>query len=356
MLSGARAGYHRIMRTGHLALALLVTLGCDGGEEVDAGSEMLDSACACVDAGPPPPDAGGVDGAGPGLDGGPAGPNVDRTDPQLYTHEFSPTDADPGSGDADQTQLGHLDTRVEPRGLLVVYLHGANRPSTCGGRRHSEVLASMGFHVIDPCYESDYGIGNCGDRVDDCRLEAFDGVDHHPFIDVAPEDSLERRIARALAYLDAQHPGGDWAYYLADADTPAWDRIIISGISHGASTSALIGKIRPVARVVSLSGPNDRGQSWLSRMGMTPIDRYWSFTHTDDSQHPAIQESQQTLGLPGDPTDVDTTSPPYGGSHRLHSSAATSNGHTATQAGGSSPMTGGDFDYLPVWRTMYGAD
>lgn len=338
-----------------LVVLVLLTFGCD-----DDGMDLPDAGCQdCdVDAGQNPPDAGDSDAGGidAGTDAGPAGPNVDVSDPQLYAFELSPTDADAESDDGDQTQLAHLDTRVAPRGLLVVYLHGANRPGTCGSRSHSEVLAGFGFHVVNPCYESDYGIGNCDDRVGDCRLEAFEGVDHHPFLEVTPANSLERRIARMLAYLDTEHPGGDWGYYLADADTPAWDRIVISGISHGASTSALIGKHRSVARVVSLSGPNDRGQSWITESGVTPTDRYWSFSHTDDGQHPAIQTSQEDLGLPGTPVDVDTVPSPYDGSHRLQSSAPSSNGHVGTQAGGASPMTGGDFDYVPVWRTMYGAD
>ncbi|MGE0786738.1 MAG: hypothetical protein AB7S26_13785 [Sandaracinaceae bacterium] len=342
-------------------LILGVACGCDDGGDGDAGTDRdagrRDAGGATGDAG------GGSDGGGAsdggsdaGVDAGPSGPNVDVSDPQLYTIDFSPTDADAMSADGDQTQIGHLDTRVTPRGLLVVYLHGANRPATCGSRAHSQVIASFGYHVINPCYDSDYGIGNCTDRVGDCRLEAFEGVDHHPFLDTAPADSLERRIARGLAYLDAQNPEGDWSYFLADADTPAWDRIIISGISHGASTAALIGKVRDVARVVSLSGPNDNGQSWITMTGITPIDRYWSFTHTTDGQHPAILGSQMDLGMVGDPTDVDGASPPYGGSHRLHSSAATTDGHTSTQAGGASPRTGGEYDFLPVWQTMYGAD
>lgn len=350
------------MRRMWIGLAAIALLGAcddgDGGDDagVDAG-EVCGLGCRDAggfDGGPETIDAGEPDAGA--ADAGPGGPTVDRTDPQLHTFDFSPTDADPGSADGDQTQIGHLDTRVEPRGLLVVYLHGANRPGTCGSRRHSEVLAGMGFHVINPCYDSDYGIGNCGDRVGDCRLEAFEGVDHHPFLDTRIEDSLERRIARGLAYLAAQHPGGDWGYYLADADTPAWDRIIISGISHGGSTAALIGKVRSVARVVSLSAPNDRGQSWVTMSGMTPVERYWSFTHTDDGQHPAIQTTQGDLGLPGAPTLVDGASPPYDDSHRLFSSASTSNGHVSTQAGSVSPMSGGAFEFLPVWETMYGAN
>ena len=33
---------------------------------------------------------------------------------------------------------------------------------------------------------------------------------------------------------------GDWTYVL-DGDRPKWSRIVVSGISHGASTSGVIG-------------------------------------------------------------------------------------------------------------------
>jgi len=215
------------------------------------------------------------------------------------------------------------------------------------------VLAAMGFHVFMPCYVSDYGVANCGDDIGGCRLEAFEGVDHHPFIDIAPPDSVETRVARALQWLQAMHPGGDWRYYL-DGESPRWDHIVVSGISHGASSSGLIGKHRDVARVVMLSGPLDSGQAWLTDPLLTPIDLYRGFTHTADQQHAGHLQSFEDLGVLGAPTSVDGAAPPYGGSHRLLTAEPTGDGHGSTQAGGSSPQDGGGaWVFLPVWQTMY---
>lgn len=288
-----------------------------------------------------------------GADAGPSGPNVDRTDPQLHAFELTADEADPGATLALGTELAELDTRVEPVGKLVVYLHGAGAPSTCGSREHGEVLAAMGFHVLQPCYVSDYGVGNCGDDIGGCRLEAFEGVDHHDFIDISPPDSIERRVVRALEYLQNAHPGGDWQYYL-DGDAPRWSQIVISGISHGASTSGLIGSVRLVHRVVMLSGPYDVGQAWLENPWVTPIERAWGFTHTGDDQHDGHLAAFETLGLPGDPVPVDGAEPDYGGSHRLVTSAETGDGHSSVQAGGSSPRDGDAWAFEPVWATMYG--
>jgi hypothetical protein len=292
--------------------------------------------------------AGGQGGAG----AGDPGPNVDTSDPQLYETAFTADEADPDATEALGTQVAFLDTRVPPCGLLVVYLHGAGTPATCGSNAHGEMLAGLGFHVLGPCYLSAYGVGGCGDDIEGCRLEAFEGVDHHPFIDVSPPDSIEVRVARGLAHVQAQNPEGDWTYFL-DGDKPRWEKIVISGISHGASTSGVVGIHRLVRRVVSLSGPLDTGQAWLEKSPITPIDRFFGFSHTGDDQHPGHLQAFEVLGLTGEPTSVDGASPPYGGSHRLISSAQTDDGHLATQAGGSSPGSGGDYEYLPVWTYLY---
>lgn len=325
----------------------------DDSAPLDAGSSGSDAGPRADAGAPHDSGSSGSDGGSPLPDAGPSGPMVDRTDPQLHSFSFSPDEADPESRDGDRTESGFLDTRVEPIGRLVVYLHGAGRPTTCGSRAHAEVLAAMGFHVFQPCYASDYGVGNCGDDIGGCRLEAFEGVDHTSVIDIAPPDSMERRIVRGLQHLASMHPGGDWSFFV-DGDSPRWSAIVISGISHGASSSGIIGMVRSAARVVMLSGPLDTGQAWLEMTPMTPIDRFYGFTHTGDEQHPGHLEAFATMMLAGEPVVVDGASPPYDGSHRLVSSADTSDGHGSTQAGGSSPRTGGEYAFMPVWRVMYG--
>lgn len=285
---------------------------------------------------------------------GDPGPMVDLGDPQLYAFEFTPDQADPEATEVLATQLGYLDTTATLQGKLVVYLHGAGAPTVCGSKEHGQLLARMGFHVFSPCYRSDYGVGNCGDDIGGCRLEAFEGIDHHPFIDITPPNSIETRVVKGLLYLQAQHPGGDWQYYL-DGDAPRWDRIIISGISHGASSSGVIAMNRIVDRAVMLSGPLDTGQSWLKGQPMTAIDRFWGFTHTGDDQHPGHLQAFADLGMVGDPALVDGAQPPYGASQRLVTSAPTNDGHGSTQAGGASPKDGqSDYLFVPVWETMYG--
>ncbi len=359
-------------------VVVLAVAGCSGddgsGDDGGGSSTTAPSASSGTDTGPAPSDStdgGGSTGAGgdttstsgastddgadssSGTAGVDPGPMVDVSDPQLYSFSFVPSDADPEVSTHDATQLAYLDTQVTPVGRLVVYLHGAGTPTTCGSSAHQQMLAGLGFHVLSVCYVSDYGVGNCGDDIGGCRLEAFEGVDHTDVIDIAPPDSIEVRVTRGLEYLQSMHPGGDWQYFV-EGDAPRWDKIVISGISHGASTSGIIGMNRVVDRVVSLSGPLDSGQAWLLGAPMTPIDRFWGLTHTGDDQHAGHLQSFEDMMLPGAPTVVDDMKPPYGGSHRLVTSAPTDNGHSSTQAGGASPSDGnGGWAFQPVWETMY---
>lgn len=328
------------------------------------------AACAGQGAGGPDPAADAtfappIDGLG-GPDADPiapdaadTGPRVDRTDPRLHETTFRASEAESGATQGDGLESAHLDTRVAPLGRLVVYLHGAGTPADgaeCGSRELTTLIAGWGFHALNVCYVAGYGVENCGDDIAACRLEAFDGTDRSPALDVAPPDTIERRIVMALDHLQTADPGGDWGYFL-DGTAPRWSKIVISGISHGASTAALIGQVRDVLRVVSLSGPYDPGQAWLTRDGgLTPAGRYWGFSHTADAQHSGHLAAFEALGLPGAPTSVDGASAPYGGSHRLITSAASTSGHASTQAGDASPTNGdGTYTFVPVWRTLYGS-
>jgi hypothetical protein len=262
---------------------------------------------------------------------------VDRSDPQLFSFAFTAKEADDSASVALGKQNAVLDTRVQPLGKLVVFLHGAGAPTSCGGGALSKLVASWGFHWFAPCYLSDIG---------GCRLEAIEGVDHHAFIDVKPPDSVERRVVQGLHHLATENAQGDWLYYL-DGDKPKWSQIIISGISHGASSAGLLGMYRNVSRVVMLSGPLDLNQAWLKQTPITPIDRYFGFTHTLDEQHEGHLAAFETLKLPGTPTIVDGGAAPYGGSHRLVTSLPSADGHSSTGDGNIE-------SYVPVWQTMYG--
>ncbi len=348
--------------TTSLVLAALL-MGC--GASGDAPAALPDSAAppvSPVDAGADVAarDAGRSPDAGASDAGARRPLAVDRTDPKATAVTFKANVADPTATQSLGTQGAYVDTRVAPAGKLVVFLHGAaaSAPASCTSAEVANMLTAKGFHVLLPCYNSYYGVGICGADIGGCRREAFEGKDLSPAIAIAPADAIEPRIVAALQYMMKQHPAGDWGYYLQDGQ-PYWPDIIISGISHGASSAGLIAKIRPVDRAVMHSGPLDTDQAWLALPSLTPPSRIYGFTHTSDVQHAGHLAAFQTLQLPGAAVSVDGAAAPYGGSHRLQTSAipvpnTSDGGHSSTAPGGASPKVGGAYVHAAVWAAMYG--
>jgi hypothetical protein len=290
--------------------------------------------------------------------------------PALIEHVVRPEAIDPEANKWLQDEYALVDLAAPPAPALVVYLVGANN-KPAGGRPMLIELARMGFHVLAPMYADDYDIralcAPAKDPDDDChgnlRLEAFEGRDHSRHIDVQPANGAERRIARLLAHLQAQHPDEGWGAFLA-GDLPRWDRIIVAGHSHGASSAGLIGKVRRVDRVVMLSGPFDNragvSAPWTRLPGLTPIDRYFVFSHADEEQHRQhlVDWEAMSLGKLGPVVSVDGATPPYAKAHRLVTALpppAGKNPHGVTAAGAASPLSP-DGRYLldPAFRYLFG--
>jgi hypothetical protein len=319
----------------------------DAGALSDAGRDELPDAGFA--------DAGQIADAGPRLDAGAgsdAGPFIDTSNPKLYELSFTAQTADARASIALGKQQAFLDTRVKLKNTLVVHLHGAGAQTTCGSALHGRWLAAQGFHVLMPCYAADYGVANCGTNIGGCRLEAFDGTDRTPIVSIARPDSIEERLIQGLTYLARVNPQGDWAWFLNNG-SPRWSAMVFSGISHGASSTGIVSKVRALRAAVMLSGPLDTNQPWLALPSLTPVERVFGFTHTLDPQHQGHLAAFETMGLLGQPTSVDGATPPYGNTHRLQTSAPTSDGHSSTEANGTSPKAGAQYVFEPVWRQMY---
>jgi hypothetical protein len=207
-----------------------------------------------------------------------------------------------------------------------------------------DYFVSRGFHFIAIDFA---GVNEIGDIVafgeedpdafGDVRLEALEGVDHTPHIDVSYANSAEGHLTEGLKYLHANFPGEDWGYYLNEDGTVRYSDVIVTGLSHGATSIVRFAMQRRFWRVVSSSGPRDNTcgsstedqstfdpgcatgviASWLYETPLTPIDRLYALTGTNDGQHGDILFTMETIGYIGAPVDVNGASPPYGGSHRL---------------------------------------
>jgi hypothetical protein len=310
------------------------------------------------DAGLEPDGAGvppaGDDAQGPPVDPGAAGDqtpdrplNVDAAAKQLYTTKFKPTDADPASTGKDETQTALVDTSKTLQKKLVIVLAGTG--GAPGPLEVASFAANLGFHAWAIAYHDEYnastGTGASAEIFGNSRFNELDGMGRTPSqVKVPRAESVEVRMAKGLAYLQTKNPQGDWAYYLQKNGEIRWSDVIFIGHSHGATSSAAFAKVRRVWRAISLSGPRDDNPvpaTWLTMPTLTPIDRYFGFTGTTDSQHADHIKSMELQKYVGTLTSVEGAQPPYGGSHRLQYNG----GH------GNSANCG---NYTPVCKYMLG--
>lgn len=321
--------------------------GSGGTESQTGGGSAGDVSSGGASAGTGGGANGGMGGAsstaGAGGDAGSAGAadervlDVDTSAAVRFDCRFTASEADDNVTDYDGNQYAFLDTGAASlAGKLVVSLAGAGSVNA-GGTSIARWTAARGYHALGVSYANDYGIVRGDpDFYGDARLEAFDGEDHTSEITILRPQSIEERILRALLYLQALHPEGDWAYYLTeDEQEIRWQHVILTGISHGASSAPRIAMVRPVFRVVSASGPRDNScqddrtcqngvvATWFDEVPETPIERFYALTGVNDDQHFEHLFAMEELGYPGDydGVDVDNAAPPYGDSHRLKSSS-----------------------------------
>ena len=214
-----------------------------------------------------------------------------------------------------------VDTGVPSRGELVIWLMGHNQ-------RFFEHIASYGLHGIQPHYANGWFSKIDRDKRDDgttlgqIRLEAATGEDFSPLVTIAKPDSLVERSVQFVKWLAEKHREGNWEQFLTeDRFDLLWDKVILSGISHGSTTAARFAKHQKVARVVMFSGPRDQFESWQGFPSATPPNRYFGFTHVLDAGWLGDHycRSWQMLGLAefGPLINVDQATPPFGHSRRL---------------------------------------
>ena len=214
-----------------------------------------------------------------------------------------------------------VDTSVLSRDRLVIWLMSYN-PEL------SEYLASLGLHFIQPHYANRWfstvpkDTHDTGECLGDIRLEAAIGEDHSRLVDIPKPDGLAARSLNFVKWLAMENPQGKWERFLnGDQSALRWDKVILSGISHGSTTSARFAKYQKVARVVAFSGPRDQLESWQSLESATPANRYFGFTHVLDKGWTAKHycRSWQMLGLAeyGPVVNIEETKAPYRNSRRL---------------------------------------
>jgi hypothetical protein len=262
------------------------------------------------------------------------------------------------------TDLQHavVDTRVAPQGKLVIWLMGHNQGLF-------ERISSYGLHGIQVHYANGwFGLLDPQDRDDGVslgriRLEAATGEDHSPLVEIPRPDGLMERSLQLVKWLAREHPQGKWAQFLSeDGNGMRWDKVILSGISHGSTTAARFAKHQRVDRVVMFSGPRDQFESWQGFPSATPSNRFFGFTHVLDGGWTGHHycRSWEMLGLYqyGPVVNVDEVAGPWQNSRRLITTSDVHNdpgrAHTTVVPGGSAVKdAAGRYIHEAVWRYLF---
>lgn len=255
-----------------------------------------------------------------------------------------------------------VDTRVPAQGKLVIWLMDHNAGLF-------ERISSYGLHGIQVSYANRWFSGltkeqlNDGQSLGKIRLEAATGEDHSPIVAIPQPDGMAERALQFVKWLAKENPPGKWEQFLGEGgQSLRWDKVILSGISHGSTTAARFAIHQKVDRVVMFSGPRDNTETWQGLPSATPANRFFGFTHVLDggwtTDHYCRSWRLLKMHEYGPIVNVDETAPPYGDTRRLISTSDVKHdagrAHTTVVPGGSAGKDAqGRFIHEPVWRYMF---
>jgi hypothetical protein len=282
-------------------------------------------------------------------------------DPQAREHaeiKFTFTD---DKGKPADLQHAAVDTRVPWQGKLVIWLMGHNQSLF-------DRVASYGYHGIQPHYSNGWFAGVTREQYEDgtgtaigkIRLEAATGEDHSPLVNIPKPDGMMERSLQFVKWLVKENPDGKWEQFLtADGSGLRWEKVIMSGISHGSTTAARFAMHQKVDRVVMFSGPRDNTETWQGGDSATPSNRFFGLSHILDGGWVADHycRSWQLLKMHhhGPIVNIDTSKPPYGNTRRLITNIDVKNNsgraHTIVVPGGKDAM--GQWVYDEVFRYLF---
>lgn len=295
--------------------------------------------------------------------------------PQVYKLTARASELDPNAkehpeidfvfekdGKPQDVQNAIVDTRVQPRGELVIWLMGHN--SALFDR-----LAEYGFHAVQVHYANKWFGKVCLEKPvgemcrGDVRLEAATGEDFSDQVDIPKPDGMMERTRMLLLHLARTNPQAGWNHYLTfDGQNVRWDRVVLAGSSHGSTTAARFAVHQRVARVVMLCGPRDQYQNWQKLPSATPTNRYFGFSHVLDGGWTGDHycRSWELLGLHehGPIVNVDEVAAPFGNSRRLITTCDVGNNpgkaHSCVTPGGNSCKDAdGNLIHEEVWKYMF---
>lgn len=266
-------------------------------------------------------------------------------------------------GKPQDVEQAAVDTRIAPQGKLVIWLMGYSAPLF-------ERVNSYGLHVLRVHYANGWfdKFGKPPIPADEkflgkIRLEAATGEDFSDQVVIPKPDGMMERAFQFVKWLAQQNPAGKWEQFLApDGKGLRWDKVIISGASHGATTAARFAIQQRVDRVVLFCGPRDQYENWQGLPSATPGNRFFAFSHVLDSGwtggHYCRSWELLKLNQYGSIVNVDKTPAPYGNTRRLITDADVggdaNRAHGSVTPGNSAVKdASGNFIHEDVWRYLF---
>lgn len=286
-----------------------------------------------------------------------------RIDPRVKAHPEINFLITTKSGKPADIEHAAVDTRVAPRGKLVIWLMGYNA-------KLFNRVNSYGLHAIQVHYANRWFSIACREKPvgEHCRgnirLEAATGRDFSDAVDIPKPDGMMERAYQFVKWLAKKNPQAGWGYFLTkDGKGLRWDDVIISGSSHGSTTAARFAKFQKVSRVVAFCGPRDQFQSWQSLPSATPENRYFGFSHVLDGGWVGDHycRSWELIGMHkfGPIVNVDQAKPPYGNTRRLitdfdvHGDARRAHSSVVPGSQAKKDPTTGAYLHEDVWRYLF---
>ncbi|MFM7216502.1 MAG: BPSS1187 family protein, partial [Bacteroidota bacterium] len=250
----------------------------------------------------------------------------------LYEYLIAPSATNPSILLFNNNHYVTIDTRTTLRNKLFVFL-----PGTGGSPEFYKLIvkkaASLGYHAIGLMYPNSSDMYSWSASNPDnsqfgkCRQEIFDGTNQTFGVTVDANNCIRGRLVKLVQYMAARYPGLNYQQFLNGNDV-VWSNCVVAGHSQGGGHAFYIAKQVAVTKAVAFASIDwntllGRSADWVTAAGVTPVSKFYSINSTRDEvfSYTNVQTQLADMGLTGTATSIDNNSSPYGGTHKLITTA-----------------------------------
>lgn len=282
--------------------------------------------------------------------------------PTVTSYTDSPSTIDASIDGSFGSNYAYVTTGTKVNKLFVFLSASGSTPSQY--QLIQKLASTNGYYSIGLAYpNADVVALKCATSTDaNCegkiRQETLTGADVSTEVAVSTANSLENRLAKAISYLNAQHPADGWSQFLVGGAIQ-WNLIRIGGHSQGGGLAAYAATQHVVDRVCTFSSPadfrNGAPATWIAH-GATPAASYFGFGHVQDQIVPwaNLQRIWTAIGMTGPAVNVDAVATPYSSTQTLSTNLTAASGisyHGMPVADTQTPLTAAGVPvYQPVWQ------